>query len=219
VGNAFDGNLYAEGGTFVPGANANFGSVSVALSCPFGCPAAENFTITLTRTRQVSPAPLSRASNFGPVLAGLGAINAPVTATSFLTPLLTAGTRYWIAVTTSIAFSIAWNQNSTSDSSIEALSADGGATWFSPSIQTPGAFEVDSTTGTTLPEPGAAILLSAGLGMALLVQTSGCLTFLLPHSVYKGRTGQISPLKREISLINSINLPSDSAVSPPFSSD
>ena len=33
VGNAFDGNLYAEGESFVVGANATFGSLLIALSC------------------------------------------------------------------------------------------------------------------------------------------------------------------------------------------
>src|SRR5579862_8596228 len=47
IGNAFDGNNYAEGESFTPAANANFASVSVALSCNIGCPVAANFAISL----------------------------------------------------------------------------------------------------------------------------------------------------------------------------
>jgi hypothetical protein len=70
-------------------------------------------------------------------------------------PLLTAGTQYWVTVASDLSNSIAWNWNSTSDTSDEAVSTDGGATWFSPSGLTPGAYQVNGVQSTTTPEPSA----------------------------------------------------------------
>jgi hypothetical protein len=98
----------------------------------------------------------------GATLSALGTNNTPVTATSVLQPLLTAGTRYWITVASSPAFAIAWNDNSTSSTVDQAVSSDGGSTWFSPSGMTPSAFDVLSSTVNS-PEPSAALLLSGGL--------------------------------------------------------
>lgn len=165
IGNAFDGNNYAEGDTFAPVTNAIFGSVQVALSCTFGCPAAENFTFALNSDAGGQPGVVIESFHFPATMLGpLGTNNVPVTATSILKPLLTAGTPYWITVTSSISFSIAWNSNSTGDAADQAISIDGGASWFSPSGLTPGAFEVDSAA---VPEPGAGLLISGGLFVGL----------------------------------------------------
>jgi hypothetical protein len=59
----------------------------------------------------------------------------------------------------------AWNLNNTGDASDQAISTDGGLTWFAPSGQTPGAFEVDGTL--VAPAPGALTLLGSG-ALALL---------------------------------------------------
>ena len=168
VGNAFDGNTYAEGGTFVPTTNVNFGSVLVALSCIFGCPAADNFTVALSADAGNQPGAAIESFNFtGKVLGSLGTNNVPVQATSITKPLLTAGTRYWITVAATNAYSIDWNLNSTSDPASEAISTDGGSTWFAPSGNTPGAFEVDSAAGIASPEPSSGILLGGTTLLAL----------------------------------------------------
>ena len=63
----------------------------------------------------------------------------------------------------------AWNNNSTGDSSNQGISTDGGATWFAPSGQTPGAYEVDGNAIGAVPEPGSLVLLTGGtalLGLA-----------------------------------------------------
>ncbi len=77
--------------------------------------------------------------------------------TSVAHPTLTAGTQYWITVSSSVNFAIAWNDNSTGDASDQAISSDGGASWFSPSGMTPSAYEVDGAT--SVPEPSTTILL------------------------------------------------------------
>ena len=59
--------------------------------------------------------------------------------------------------------SIAWNLTLTSDTSDEALSADGGVTWFSPSGETPGVLQVNGVTTTSVPEPATFLLLVSGL--------------------------------------------------------
>lgn len=161
VGNAFDGNLYAEGETFIPTATANLVSIELALSCAaFTCPAPENFTVSLTGSVSDAPGTPIESFNFASLsLSGLGQNNTPVVATSVLQPLLTAGTQYWITISSSPAYSIAWNWNSIGDSADQALSTDGGVTWFSPSGATPGAFEVLSTGSSTVPEPDSLILL------------------------------------------------------------
>ncbi len=166
-GNAFDGSNYAEGDTFTPTANATFGSVQVALSCNVGCPVADNFTIALRADAASQPGAVIESFIFSATTLGpLGTNNVPVMATSILKPLLTAGTPYWVTVASSLSYSIAWNWNSTGDTANEAISTDGGASWFSPSGLTPGAFEVDSAA--TIPEPGAGLLISGGLLMGML---------------------------------------------------
>ena len=164
IGNAFDGNNYAEGESFTPAANANFGSVSVAMGCNVGCPVAANFTISLTSDSGDSPGAAIESFIFTSfTLGATGLNNAPIIATSVLKPLLTSGTQYWITVASSIAYSSTWNWNSTGDTADQAISVDGGASWFSPSGLTPGAFEVDSAATATTPEPGTSLLLGAGL--------------------------------------------------------
>ena len=111
----------------------------------------------------------------GTSLGPLGANNAPLVLSSVLKPLLTAGTQYWVAVTSSLNDSIAWNWNSTGDASSEAISTDGGTTWFAPSGLTPGAYQVNGTPVTTvMPEPGALVLLTTVL-LLLAVGKPGAL--------------------------------------------
>jgi hypothetical protein len=61
---------------------------------------------------------------------------------SALHPSLIVGTRYWVAVGAGLTNTVAWNLNTTGDVSDQAISTDNGATWFSPSGNTPGALEV-----------------------------------------------------------------------------
>jgi hypothetical protein len=71
-------------------------------------------------------------------------------------------TQYWVTVSSGISDSIAWNLTSTGDLSDEAISSDGGATWFSPSGLTPGAVQVNGATAP-VPEPSSLGLLATGL--------------------------------------------------------
>lgn len=163
VGNAFDGNTYAEGDTFMLAGNAVFTSLRVALSCAFACP--DPVTISLTRDAGNQPGTAIETFTIpGTSLGTLGANNAPIVLNSLLDPMLIFDTRYWITVTTDLNDSVAWNLNSTGDRSAEAISTNAGITWFSPSGNTPGAFDISGIT----PEPdtvglvfGALVVLAA----------------------------------------------------------
>ena len=158
VGNALYGNTYAEGDTFLLGGNAVFTSLRVALSCAFTCP--DPVTVSLTRDAGNQPGTAIESFTIpGTSLGPLGANNAPVVLNSLLDPTLIFDTRYWITVKADLNDPIAWNLNSTGDRSAEAISTNGGATWFSPSGLTPGAFDVSGT----IPEPGSSGLVFGAL--------------------------------------------------------
>jgi hypothetical protein len=168
VGNDFAGDNAAQGDTFTPTANATLSSIEVALSCVVSCPAAETFTVALRTDSSDSPGSIIESFLFtGKTLGGLGTNNPLVMATSVLRPTLTAGTQYWITVTSSLNYAIAWNDNLTNDPSDQAVSSDGGATWFSPSGMTPSAYEVDGTT--SVPEPSTVLLFGGGALSSLIV--------------------------------------------------
>ena len=172
VGNDFSGDNLGEGDTFTPAATAKFGSLDIALSCSVAsCP--DPFTVTLsTDSGSDSPgAVIESFTDSGVKLGALNVNNAPLVFNSVSMPTLTAGTQYWVTVATDLSNSISWNLNSTGDTSDQAISSDGGATWFSPSGLTPGAYEVDSTV-TTTPEPGPMALLVFGLPLAWLFRRS-----------------------------------------------
>jgi hypothetical protein len=104
----------------------------------------------------------------GASLGALGVNNPPLVLNSALLPTLTAGTQYWVTVSADLNNAIAWNLNSTSDISDQAISIDGGASWFSPSGLTPGAYEVDSQSTAGVPEPGSFVLLATALSLCLM---------------------------------------------------
>jgi hypothetical protein len=165
VGNAFDGNNYAEANTFSPSSSGSLQSLLIALSCAFGCP----FPVSVSLTADGGDQPgviLESFSVAGPALGPIGVPNAPILLNSVLLPQLFAGTQYWVAVSAPLTDSASWNLNTTGDVSDQAMSADGGATWFSPSGNTPGALEVDA-----VPEPGtSALLVGGGLLLGLIRQ-------------------------------------------------
>jgi hypothetical protein len=162
VGDDFVGDNLAQGDSFIPSTTTFFSSARLALSCVVGCPAATNFTVDLTADSSDSPGAIIESFSLtGVTLNALGNNNAPITVSSVLKRTLFAGTRYWITVSTSVAYSLVWNNNSTGDTNDQAVSSDGGATWFAPSGATPSALEVD---GSPTPEPStAAFVTAAGL--------------------------------------------------------
>jgi hypothetical protein len=167
IGNAFDGSgsTYAQGDTFVSGVNFNLGSISLALSSLFSGSVPDNFTVALQTDSGDAPGStvLESWTVLGSALGSFGSNNPPLTLTSVLNSALTNGTRYWVTVSSDFNDSIAWNWNSTGDSSDEAISSDRGNTWFSPSGLPPGALEVDSRAIVTTPEPSTIVLLCTGL--------------------------------------------------------
>jgi hypothetical protein len=165
VGNAFDGNDYAEANTFTPSVSGSLQLVRIALSCAFSCPDA--VTVSLNADAGDQPGLILEAfSVAGGGLGPIGVYNAPLILDSLLLPHLVAGTQYWVAVSAPLTDTVSWNLNTTGDASDQAISSDGGATWFSPSGNTPGALEVDATS---VPEPGSfALLVGGGLLVSLI---------------------------------------------------
>jgi hypothetical protein len=168
VGNDFGGDNAAEGDSFTPGSTAKFGSALLALNCAAGCPVASSFAISLDADNADAPGAVIESFLFPATTLGTqGTNNAPIMVTSILKPTLTAGARYWITVSSSTNFAISWSLNTTGDASDQAVSSDGGASWFAPSGMTPSALEVDSTTTSSVPEP-TTFLLGGAMTLGLL---------------------------------------------------
>jgi hypothetical protein len=161
IGNDFAGDNAAQAETFTPTVNATFNSLSLALSCVANCSAKQMFTISLTKNTNDAPGAVVEGFVISSSTLGLqGTNNVPFTATSLLDPLLTAGTQYWVTVSSTTAYAISWGDNTTGDTSDQAVSSDGGASWFSPSFMTPSAYQVNATL---VAEPSTGILLAGGL--------------------------------------------------------
>jgi hypothetical protein len=141
------GNL-AEGDTFTPSATYTLGDLQLALSCFASC--SDPFIVALTTdSGSDSPGSVIESFTFTGMLGSSGNLNPPIVLDSVLFPTLTAGTQYWVTVADpSNTETIVWNNNPgdgvTGDLSDQAISTDGGTTWFSPSGQTDSAYQVDS---------------------------------------------------------------------------
>jgi hypothetical protein len=160
VGDGLDGSGfdYAEGDGFIAGISGSLRSVMLALSCAV-CPATGSLQLNLTRNGANQPgAALESFSIPGGSLGSLGNNNPVFVLNSVFHPFLVSGTQYWLTVSGPATSAVAWNLNTTEDSSLEAISGDGGISWFVPSGLTPGAFAV-----TTVPEPGTVWLLMTGM--------------------------------------------------------
>lgn len=165
VGNGFDGNTYAEGDSFSPSFGGQFQSLQIALSCVFGCP--DPITVSLTVDNGNQPGAILESFLVpGASLGPFGTNNAPLLLNSVLHPALAQGSLYWVTVGADLNDVVAWNLNTTGDVSSQAISTDAGATWFSPSGNTPGAMEVDA-----IPEPASFALFGGGaILVSLLVR-------------------------------------------------
>ena len=164
IGNAFDGNTYAEGDSFVSAGNFNLASISLALSYVFPGSVPDDFSVALRNNSGDAPGAtvLETWTVQGNALGGLGTNHSVLTLISLLNPVITNGTRYWVTVSSDLNNSIAWNWNSTGDSNDEAISLDAGSSWFSPSGLTPGALELDGQVIIPTPEPSTIVLLCTG---------------------------------------------------------
>jgi hypothetical protein len=171
IGSDGDGNLYAEANSFLASSTANLSSLYLSLGCLGLCPDA----VTVNVTRNSAGLPGAVLESFSAT--GLGAVGGPpVLLTSTLTPLLTAGTEYWVTVTADNNDLAVWGWNSTGDSSAAYLSQDGGTTWDTTSTATPGALQVNG-----VPEPSALILLLTVLLLLTVGIKAGKLSQLVRH--------------------------------------
>ena len=156
VGNAFDGNNYAESGAFTPLFTGALSSLDIALSLPNGAPNT-GLIINIQDDLGGQPGAIETSILVTDIssLQATGGNNSPLVVDASLGSHpgveLTALTQYWLTVSAvDSSDSYTWNWNTVGDPSPEAISTDGGASWFSPSGLTPGAFEVDATA---VPEP------------------------------------------------------------------
>jgi hypothetical protein len=163
VGNAFDGNDYAQANSFLPSSSGSLQSLRIALSCALSCPDAVGVSLTADSADQPGLV-LESFVLAGGALGSIGINNPPLFLLSVLHPSLIVGTRYWVAVGAGLTDNVAWNLNTTGDVSDQAISSDNGATWFSPSGNTPGALEVDA-----VPEPGSFMLVGGAFLLSLLL--------------------------------------------------
>ncbi len=173
VGNDFAGDNLAQGDTFTPSTTATFGDLQLALSCAATCP--DPFTVALTNDSG-SNSPGTAIESFmvaGTSLGSVGVDNPPIVLNSILLPTLSAGTQYWVTVATDLNNTIAWSDNITGDTSDQAVSTDGGSTWFSPSGATPSAYQVDSQNPVSgVPEPGTLAMLAGIVPLMWFVRRS-----------------------------------------------
>lgn len=164
VGNDFAGDNAAEADSFIPTSNQQFESLGVALSCIVNCSSGQNFTISLDADLGGSPGAGIETFTFtGVTLGTLGSDNSLIIANSILQPTLLAGITYWVEISSTTNYALAWNWNSTGDTSSQASSTDGGATWLAPSGQTPSALEVDGPSPVLSAEPAPGVMLGLGI--------------------------------------------------------
>jgi hypothetical protein len=156
---------FGQGETFTPGQNATLTQIQLALGCTFQdtCTGTDIYTVSLTSDAGNQPgASIESFTIFGDTLDTFGVNVVPLKLTSVLLPALTAGTQYWVTVTTTSTDQISWNLNNTLPADAQAdqaLSFDGGESWIVPSGNMNGAFEVDGA----IPEPATALLMGGGL--------------------------------------------------------
>lgn len=95
-------------------------------------------------------------------MGGFGSYNTPILLNSVLSLSLTSGSVYWVTVATTTNNAVSWNFKNTLDPNNTATSFDGASTWFAPSGLTPGAFQVNGTTSSGVPEPGSILTFVSG---------------------------------------------------------
>src|SRR5262249_35471359 len=111
IGNAFDGNTYAQGDSFVSGDNFNLASINLALSYVFPGSAPDDFSVALRNNSGDAPGATVLETWIvpGSALGALGTNHSVLTLISVLNPALTNGTPYWVTVSSDLNNSIAWN--------------------------------------------------------------------------------------------------------------
>lgn len=164
--------------SFVPSVTAMLEAVIVPFADfgpVFGFPASQ-LSLSVTGSNALGLPGTSVLESFlyqGPFGSPAGAI--PITLSSVLNPLLTAGTQYWIVATNPVGPSggvLGWSVNSTGDTSAtggRTLQGSVGNFALDYQVRDPDvAFEVTGNPVALVPEPSSISLLLAGLSVIVL---------------------------------------------------
>jgi hypothetical protein len=166
-GNTYGGTYWPVGGasgqtiaaSFVPTLSYDLGSVSVAVQYSKGVDGLNSIIVAA----DAGDAPGAVIESFNnllfPVSPDIETVN------SVLNPLLLAGQKYWIVMTTTASTEM-WFFNDSSQTGL-AYGNTGQATWGWDDTDSTPAFQVDSNgAAVVLPEPGTIGMLLVALGLA-----------------------------------------------------
>jgi hypothetical protein len=171
--NVADGTKdYSVASAFTPGANYDLTSIEfvAATNSP-----SDGNSVTVGIYADNSGIPggtaLESLTLTGPLHHFDGSLAPVLTVTSVANPELLGGTRYWLVMDGPPSETLFWYNNSTSTSGF--VETDGTAgNWANLfPTETNGVFQVDGrqvTGGSTIPEPGAWMLMAGGLAVLLL---------------------------------------------------
>jgi hypothetical protein len=164
VGDGLDGSGfdYGEGVAFVAPLSTKLSLIELALSCVF-CSPGGSVQVSLRQSSAGTPGALLESFTvLDSTLGLLGHNNPLLILMSVLQPNLLSSSTYWLTVAGDASNAVAWNWNNTGDTSTTGISVDGGASWFAPAGDTPGAAAVIAGD-TQVPEPASLWLLSTGI--------------------------------------------------------
>ncbi len=157
---SFNGGNVANGQTFTPTTSGTLASLTLALEFIAGTNAG---TVSVRADAGGTPDGSLESFTVSNLPSFDGNFHTPITLNDTLNLVLTAGTRYWIVVSTAPTNTLAWNLNTTGATGV-AQSPDGGTTWSTFGDAPRGALRVtQNDTVATVPEPTSLLLLGTGL--------------------------------------------------------
>jgi hypothetical protein len=167
---------FETAGEFTPATTGAVTSVAFGASLVEGT---NSVTMAIATDNGGTPGTILESFTFVNQMGNVGSQNSPLTATSVVHPLLTAGTDYFLLGLTSGSDTWAgWNLNNQGVTGTQVYSQDNGTTWTTVDNATLGAFEIfgtgtvavpSSALAVAAPEPSSALAVGfaalAGLGV------------------------------------------------------
>lgn len=156
------GNNDAQAAEFTAATSGGLADIQLALSAFGG--QSDSIVVTLDNNNGGQPGGILESFSFSAATLGnFGDNNQLVVLNSVLNPTLTAGSSYWITISTDVANSLVWNNNNIGSfpDTAELQSVDGGASWLTAFGNTLPAFQLDPIF-VPAPEPGIFPLMAMG---------------------------------------------------------